>query len=464
MKTFLSSFLISFSYLIFITPLLIYAGKKFGLVAEANRRNIHKGSIPRIGGIGIATGTLFPLLCLYIYNNAISQVFFSDIANSIVIIGCGLAISLLGFIDDIRGVRARYKFVFQILMAIVAWYFGFGIGAIITPWGVLEFGLLSLPITVLWIVGVINAFNLIDGLDGLSSGIAFFVSITLLILSIYNGKPFVALISAAMAGAVVGFLFYNFNPAKIFMGDSGSMFLGFILGVLSLKGASKGSAIVSLLIPIMAMGLPILDTSLAFVRRFMRNQPIFLADRQHIHHILLSKGLNQRKVVFILYGISLLFTLLALGSIFVKDKELFLMMLVFGVIVIVIITKLGYMDLFYGKYILKREKTMEEMLEKVLVERIASMPLKDMEDLIYSLPIKGFSIIEEKGAEIFLSGEKDKINSLDIAAEKECFLRLYWIEAVPTINSREAVMLKIIAKAILNYINHSDEHSYSPED
>ena len=461
MKTFLASFLISFVSVASITPLLIMAGRRFGFVDGSSRRKIHNGVIPRIGGVGITLGTILPLLLLYIYKNDVSDLFFSDWRNPVVMLGGSVAVTLLGFVDDVNGVRARYKFLTQIFLAAAAWWFGFEISALSTPFGVLYFGVFSLPVTVLWIVGVINAFNLIDGLDGLSSGIAFFVSLTIFILALHNDQGFVALISASMAGAVVGFLVYNFNPAKIFMGDSGSMFIGYVLAILSLKGASKGSTILSLLIPIMAMGLPILDTSLAFVRRFLRNQPIFLADRQHIHHILLSKGLNQRKVVLMLYGVSLSFMVLALLSIYLKDKELFLIMMVFTVIIGVLITKLGYMEMFYSRYVKRREhKDVEGVLESLFISHISPKSLDSFNDLLFMLPIRGFSLIEENGEVVVKRGELTAVHFLDIKAGENLFMRLYWEGVVPTINSRESLMLSIIAKSMAEAAKSWSEVSY----
>jgi hypothetical protein len=237
------------------------------------------------------------------------------------------------------------------------------------------------------------------------------------------------------------------------MGDSGSMFIGFILAVLSLKGASKHSTLISVLVPIVAMGVPILDTTLAFVRRFMRNQPLFMADRQHIHHILLSKGWNQRRVVITLYGVTVLFTALALFSIFLKDREAFLIILVFSVIVVVLITKLGYLDMLLSKHRLGRENRMEDMLEGILVERLSHMPLRDMEALIFSLPIQGFALITGEGGSLFESGDRDPVNFLDIPADKDRFLRLYWRGVVPTINSRESLMFTIIAKSLSSFVS-----------
>jgi len=452
MKTFFTAFLIAFVFVAFITPILIHYGYKWGIVDTTNRRTIHRGRIPRIGGIGIALGTLLPLVLLYFYHNNVSEVFFETPANPIVVIGGGILISALGFLDDARGVPAKWKFLFQIAIAIGAYYLGFMIDRVYTPWGFVEFGFLSLPLTILWIVGIINAFNLIDGIDGLSSGIAFFVSLTIFILALRNMVEFVALISAALAGAVVGFLLYNFNPAKIFMGDSGSMFIGFILAVLSLKGASKHSTLVSVLVPVVAMGVPILDTTLAFLRRLLRNQPIFMADRQHIHHLLLSKGWNQRRVVITLYGVTVFFTAIALFAMFLKDREAFLILAAFSVIIIVIITKLGYLDILLSRYRTSREQKLEHILEETIVRQIGRLPLREMEDLIYDLPVKGFAVITADGKAVFESGEKDPINFLDLQTEGNYFLRLYWKGIVPAINSRETLMLALIAKALLAYL------------
>ena len=452
MKTFLTAFLISFAFLLVVTPILIHYGHKWGLVDATNRRTIHRGRIPRIGGIGIALGTILPLVLLYFYHNNVSEVFFQSLYNPLVVIGGGLLISGLGLLDDVKGVPARWKFLFQIALAVAAYYLGFMIDRVHTPWGFVEFGYFSLPLTILWIVGIINAFNLIDGMDGLSSGIAFFVSVTIFILALHNMVEFVALISAALAGAVVGFLVFNFNPAKIFMGDTGSMFIGFILAVLSLKGASKHSTLVSVLVPVVAMGVPILDTTLAFARRFLRNQPIFMADRQHIHHLLLSKGWNQRRVVMTLYAITVVFTALALFSMFLKDRDAFLILAVFSVLVIVIITKLGYLDILLSRYRVRNDDRLEHLLEETLVRQIGRLPLREMEDLIFDLPVKGFSVITAAGKPLFESGEKDPVNFLDLQAGSEHFLRLYWKGVVPSINTRESLMLSVVAKALLSYL------------
>ncbi|HPY14116.1 MAG TPA: MraY family glycosyltransferase [bacterium] len=446
MRTYLTSFIVSFLFVLVTTPFLIKIGIKHGFVDKVDQRKIHQGVIPRIGGIGIAMGTLFPLFLLYFYNNFVSQTLFGSIENVVVIIFGGLSISILGLFDDIKGLPAKFKFLFQIALAVIAIYCGFSINAMSTPWGVVQLGWVGHFITVLWIVGIINAFNLIDGMDGLSSGVSFFACITIMSLSIVNGYMFVALVSAALAGAVVGFLVYNFNPAKIFMGDAGSMFIGYVLAVLSLKNQSKGHTIVSMLVPIIAMGLPILDTTLAFLRRFLRNQSIFSADKQHIHHILLSKGLNQRKVVFMLYGISVVFTALAMLLIFQKDVEAFLVIVVFSIVVFVIVSKLGYTEMFYSRFKTRKEDRLENHLENYLVEKITIQNYNEMFDV---LPISGFEILDCEGKRIALEGTSGGVHFFDIAAEKNKIVRLYWVSSVPTINNREAAMLLVLAKSIV---------------
>src|SRR4029077_7800363 len=167
-------------------------------------------------------------------------------------------------------------------------------------------------LTLVWIVGIANAFNLIDGIDGLACGSALFSSLVLLILSLIHGRVMVTAIALVLTGALAGFLRYNFNPASIFLGDSGSLFVGFSLAALSLQGSQKSSTAVAVAIPILAFGLPVVDTSVSIARRFLSGKPIFQGDREHIHHMLLERGWSQRRVALVLYGVSALFGLLAM--------------------------------------------------------------------------------------------------------------------------------------------------------
>jgi UDP-GlcNAc:undecaprenyl-phosphate GlcNAc-1-phosphate transferase len=205
---------------------------------------------------------------------------------------------------------------------------------------------LSLPFTLLWIVGVINAMNLIDGLDGLAGGVAFFGVGTNFILSLMRGDVVMCLLMAALAGAILGFLIFNFNPASIFMGDTGSMFLGFVLAAVSLKTSTKSGTAVAMLVPVMALGLPIMDTLLAMIRRSMLGRPMFSADKEHIHHRLMSRMvLSHRSAVLVLYGLCALFTLTALGLNFANSAQSAMLLVGMGIVIFVLMRKLGYLDL-----------------------------------------------------------------------------------------------------------------------
>ena len=444
MTTYLTSFIVSFVFVCLVTPILIKIGLKFGFVDQVNQRKIHRGAIPRIGGIGISLGTLLPifLLCFFFTTG----VAIKTPSNIILYFGGGLAISLLGLFDDIKGINAKVKMLFQIVIAFVATQHGALIESLPMPWGRLELGIFGYFLTIFWIIGIINAFNLIDGMDGLSSGITLFSSLTLAMLAIANGYLPTALVALALAGAVTGFLIYNFNPARIFMGDSGSMFIGYILAILSLRNQSKAHAVVSIMVPIIAMGLPILDTTLAFMRRIMRHQSIFAADKQHIHHFILSLGFNQRKTVLILYSISIIFTILSMVLIFNKNIDTFLIVIVFAIIVFVIIKKLGYIEMIYGRFRVKKENSLEKHIENFFIDRIS---LTADDDIFAGLPIKGFDILDIKGNNLFSSGEKDKINFFDISARRSRIVRLYWTENVPIIGSRESAMLILMSKTLV---------------
>ncbi|MGB9809607.1 MAG: MraY family glycosyltransferase, partial [Caldanaerobacter sp.] len=180
---------------------------------------------------------------------------------------------------------------------------------------------MAISLTLLWVVGVTNTINLIDGLDGLAAGIAFISSTSLFIISLLNGRYATAIISIAIAGASLGFLPYNFNPAKIFMGDTGAMFLGFLLSAISIQGAIKSATAIAIVVPVLVLGVPIFDTLFAIIRRILNKKPIMEADRGHLHHRLLDKGLNQRQVVFILYGVSLILGVSAILISFTSESK-----------------------------------------------------------------------------------------------------------------------------------------------
>lgn len=244
-------------------------------------------------------------------------------------LGIGAAIVLAcGLLDDKFGLKPLVKLVWEIVVGAFMYLSGFTIGVISTPLGgALDLGIFAFPITVLWFVGCMNAVNLLDGLDGLASGVAVFVSATLFLTSLHFQNSFGMFTMACLGGAALGFLLFNFPPAKIFLGDSGSLLLGFLIAALSLLGASrKAEAAVALLIPIVALGLPILDTLLAILRRWYKRLPFSTPDRLHIHHRLVSMGYSPRKAVLTLYLICVGLAVVALIITFARNEIILMMM------------------------------------------------------------------------------------------------------------------------------------------
>jgi len=347
MLTFLVAFLLSALVALALTPAVRWAAHHFGLVdAPTEARKVHDRPIPRLGGIAIAVAFFVPIVGLFFWDNDVSDAYLGDVSRVIGLFGGSAVVVLLGLSDDLLDLRPRTKLAVQFVVAVAVYFLGYQIGTVANPFGApFVLGWLSMPVTVLWIVGVMNAVNLIDGLDGLASGVSLFTVLTLFVLALVNGNVVVALTSAALAGALIGFLRYNFNPASIFMGDSGSLFLGYILATTAISGSAKSSTVVALGIPLLALGLPLLDTSIAIVRRFLAGRPIFGSDRGHIHHRLLDRGLSHRQVVLVLYGVCLLFTGLALSMVYANSVVSALILGVFLLAVLTFGKLLGMLDL-----------------------------------------------------------------------------------------------------------------------
>lgn len=268
-------------------------------------RKIHKARIPRLGGLAIVAG-MFAGLGVGLTNepgNLHSPLL--TWPKVLGLLGGGLVIAGLGLVDDLKGVRPRTKLLTQLLVSISIVAIGFRIDKIAIPFGEpIALGYLGVPLTVLWIVGIINALNLIDGLDGLAGGVALAGAATNFVLVSMRGDMLSMIIMATLAGSIVGFLVYNFHPASIFMGDTGSMFLGYSLATLSLIASTKSATTVALFVPIVMLGLPIVDTLFAMLRRSIRGRPMFSADKEHIHHLLLARGLSHRSAVLSLYAVA----------------------------------------------------------------------------------------------------------------------------------------------------------------
>ncbi|MGZ3453708.1 MAG: glycosyltransferase family 4 protein [Polyangiales bacterium] len=307
-----SAFLLATLASTLLIPVVRIVAFKVGAVSTPGGRHIHDRAIPRLGGVAIACGFCIGLGILAAHDMHVREILRDNASLTLGLLTGGAIMSTVGVIDDTRGLRAALKLAAQIAVAVGAYAAGFRITAVSLPFvGDLSMGIFALPVTTIWIVGIVNAINLIDGL---AAGVTFFAGITGLVVAKISGTPFTALMMATMLGAVLGFLFFNFNPARIFMGDSGSYFLGFVLAATSLVGsAQKTSAAVSILVPILALGVPILDTLFSIVRRFLERRSIFSPDRGHIHHRLLDMGITHRRAVFILYGFSFAFTAAAIA-------------------------------------------------------------------------------------------------------------------------------------------------------
>ncbi len=320
MLIYLSVFLTSLLICFLITPFIINIAKKYNIVDKPDIRKIHKEPIPRIGGLAIIISifltSLFYLTTLYIFDPSflVLKYFKYKFTQIIGLILSFLVILITGVLDDIKDLSATKKLIIQLLVSNILFFTGTKVEFFIfSPSELVLNNIISYVFTVLWVVGLMNAINLLDGLDGLLSGVSFIISITLGVLAIVKGQTVLAIIIFSLAGALLGFLRYNFNPAKIFLGDTGSLFIGLFMSVISILGYFKKATLISFIIPILIFALPILDTILAIVRRILKKQPIFKPDKEHLHHLLLKSGLSQKQTAILFYLITLLLSILVIS-------------------------------------------------------------------------------------------------------------------------------------------------------
>ena len=287
--------IIAFLVAFIAAPITLKLAKKWGAMDAPGGRKVHTYSMPRMGGLAIYAGFLVAVLATQTINTQLIGI----------LIGCTMIV-LLGIIDDIKGLSPKVKLAGQTLAALVVVLFGVQISLITNPFADVFFlNAWAIPITILWIVGITNAVNLIDGLDGLAAGTSGIAAVTIGLVAFLEGYVAVAILAMILAGSIFGFLPFNFNPAKIFMGDTGSMFLGFTLAVLAVVGLTKSATVISVFIPIVILGIPIFDTMYAIVRRYLNGTPIFQADKEHLHHQLLNMGLTHKQTVLVIYAVNL---------------------------------------------------------------------------------------------------------------------------------------------------------------
>jgi UDP-GlcNAc:undecaprenyl-phosphate GlcNAc-1-phosphate transferase len=370
MLTYLVAFLISAAVTFVLTPLVRDAAIRHGAVDSGEEeRKVHEIPMPRVGGLAIAVGFFVPVIALFFYDNRVSESYLADMTRFAALAGGAAVMVGMGLVDDVRGLSAKVKLAVQILVALGAFAAGYHIDSVSTPFGVVTLGWLALPLTILWIVGIVNAINLIDGLDGLASGISLFTVFVLFILGVTGNNVIVALTAIALAGSLLGFLRYNFNPASIFMGDSGSLFLGYVLAVTAISGSAKSQTAVSLLIPVVALGVPVFDTTLAVLRRLISGKHIFSADRGHVHHRLLDSGLTHRQAVLVLYAGCTVLALGALGLVWATTAQAAVILCAIGVATIVFTRITGVVSVEEARVSfksgLRRQQRLRDNLQRI---------------------------------------------------------------------------------------------------
>jgi UDP-GlcNAc:undecaprenyl-phosphate/decaprenyl-phosphate GlcNAc-1-phosphate transferase len=353
---------------LFFTPLTMRIAHLVGAIDKPDERKIHAKPMPRIGGLAVVASVFFTYAIALIFVPSIRDVYAASTV-SYPLLGAALAIVfILGIVDDIKQLKPGPKFLVQLVAASLVYLAGFrlvSVGHPLIDGTLLDLGWLEFPATVLWIVGVTNALNLIDGLDGLASGVALISGLTIMAVSLTIDNWDVAFAAAIMAGAVIGFLRYNFHPAKIFLGDSGSLFLGFVLATLSVQSSAKSTTVYTMLVPMLALGLPLLDTALAMTRRFLGPflparlaqgyslrmlRTMFLPDRRHIHHQLMARGISHRRVVLMLYATS---AALGVGAFLVSVADTIPMVLMI-LVGVAFAMMLGIRTLNYGEIAVHR--------------------------------------------------------------------------------------------------------------
>jgi len=337
-----SAFLFSFLVSLFFQKKIILFSKQKNLVDRVDERKIDKPPRPRLGGIGIFAGFAFSFLIIsfilpFFDGNIEIKFEFNKVYMYLLTI---FIIFLIGILDDLVGLTAYQKLPFEILAAFIISFNGFLVDKVSLPFPPFEiaFGrIMAICLTICWIVAITNAMNLIDGIDGLAGSIAVISGLSFFLINLVNKHQEFSILVLSMIGAVVAFLFYNFPPSKIYMGDSGSLFIGFLLATLSLKSSTKAAFGISFVVPITILFIPILDTTLSFFRRILKGKNPFKADKEHLHHKLIEKGFSEKNTLFILSGLTIFFSLIGVFSVFVNKKLrlfLFLITLIIGLSII----------------------------------------------------------------------------------------------------------------------------------
>lgn len=402
----IASFIIPLTISLIATPWVISFAKHIGAIDIPGGRKIHETATPRLGGVTIFISIGMSLLIIYylipLPSNTVDIFSYPTLLIAISVI----SIFALGFFDDLKSLNVGFKFGIQFLIATLVYLAGLKISNITNPIGagLLNVEMIDFPLTLLWIVGITNAFNLIDGLDGLASGIATIALVSIFSISYMTGEIGVALLSLILAGALIGFLRYNFSPAKIFLGDSGSLLIGFALALMSIQSTTKISTGLALLFPILVLGLPITDTLISMIRRYLKNYlpenrtgkspsvlhklyGMFRPDSSHIHHQLLSLGLSHRNTVFVLYFVSAVFAGGALVISQSSQNNAIIVILVLGAALLLGIKKLQYREIS-----ILNNGAMLPVYEHWILNRRIILSLFDLTNLILSYSLSYYLV------------------------------------------------------------------------
>ena len=414
MRTFIIAFLLSLLSSLLLTPRLRDWAIRLNWVDEVGGRKIHTQPIPRVGGIAVLISTMIPLLALSLWNNDISRSFWGDSELLIGLAGGLSVIALIGIVDDLKGVSAVVKLSAQIAAASIAYWAGIHIDVLGLPFiGLVNLGWLSYAVTVFWFVLAINAINLIDGMDGLAGSVVSLAAGTLFLMCLIEDKAVACLILISMLGGVGGFLRFNINPASIFLGDTGSMSLGFILSVISVHFTQKSSAVFSLVAALLILGLPIFDLGMAIVRRALAGKKIFSADQYHIHHILLRKGYSQNQSVFLLAVGAIAFESLAFAHIYIGDKLDAVVLLALMVGLGIAVRALGYHKIIFNQ----RRNTVMEKVQAEGLDALQNMTRFTTELVQLDKPLEAVEILKAMAQEMRwdIDVYKGDVSILDIS-------------------------------------------------
>lgn len=337
-----TAIVIALGLALLVTPAVKKFAIKLGALDRPDQRKVHKRVMPRLGGLAIYLSFVAAVLLTM------------DISMQVcgILVG-GTMIVILGFVDDTRGLSPRLKLAGQIAAAAAVIPFGLEVNSLTNPFSnemPIALGYLSIPVTVLWIVSVTNAVNLIDGLDGLAGGTTFISALTLAGVVwietttsgfLVSGQSEAVALALILAASIVGFLRYNFYPAKIFLGDSGSMYLGFSMAALSIMGMAKSATFISVIIPVVILGIPLLDTVFAIVRRYCGHRPIFQPDKEHLHHRLIQMGLSHRQAVLSIYGVNVVLGLSAVVLTLISPKQAVIFLVILSTVILMAANKIG---------------------------------------------------------------------------------------------------------------------------